>query len=187
MALIILGIILWSVVHLIPAAAPGIKARWQGALGKHGYRGSFALLIIISIVMMVMGWRQALPTYLYTLSEQIHLATMAIMTFAVVLFVAAKVPTRIKRIFRHPQLLGVALWSFAHLLVNGDSRSVVLFGGLLLWSVLEIFLINRRDGAWVKPPVKGIYIELVLAVISAAVFAALVVAHPYLSGIKLGV
>lgn len=186
MALIILGIILWSVVHLIPAAAPGIKARWQAALGKHGYRGSFALLIITSIVLMVMGWRHSLPIYLYTLSEQIHMATIAIMTFAVVLFVAAKLPSRIRRIFRHPQLLGVALWAFAHLLANGDSRSVALFGGLLIWAIVEIIMINRRDGAWVKPPVKGVFIEVILGALSAAVFVGLIAAHPYLSGIKLG-
>lgn len=186
MALIILGIILWSVVHLVPAAAPGIKARWLAALGKHGYRGTFALLIIASVVLMVMGWRHSLPIYLYTLSDQIHMATIAIMTFAVVLFVASNLPSRIRRIFRHPQLLGLALWAFAHLLVNGDSRSVVLFGGLLLWAILEIIMINRRDGAWVKPPVKGVFIEVILGVLSAAVFAGLIAAHPYLSGISLG-
>lgn len=186
MALIILGIILWSVVHLIPAAAPGIKARWQAALGKHGYRGSFALLIIAAVVLMVMGWRHSLPIYLYTLSDKIHLATIAIMTFAVVLFVAAKLPSRIRRIFRHPQLLGLALWAFAHLLVNGDSRSVVLFGGLLIWAIAEIIMINRREGVWVKPAVRGVYIEVILGVLSAAVFVGLIAAHPYLSGIKLG-
>ncbi len=186
MALIILGIILWSVVHLIPSVAPDLKARWVAALGKHGYRGSFSLLIIAAIVLMVMGWRHSLPIYLYTLSEQIHLATIGIMTFAVVLFVAAKLPSRVKRIIRHPQLTGVALWALAHLLANGDSRSVALFGGMLVWSVLEMFMISRREGAWVKPPVKGVYIELILVAVSAAVFIGLVTAHPYLSGIKLG-
>ncbi|MEE2733361.1 MAG: NnrU family protein [Pseudomonadota bacterium] len=186
MALIILGIILWSVVHLIPAVTPGIKARWQGALGKNGYRASFSLLILAALLMMVMGWRHSLPIYLYTLSEQIHLATIGIMTFAVVLFVAAKLPSRLKRIIRHPQLTGVALWALAHLLANGDSRSVALFGGVLTWAVIEIIVINRREGQWQKPPAKGLYIEVLLLGISAAVFVGLIMAHPYLSGIKLG-
>lgn len=186
MALIILGIILWSVVHLIPTAAPGIKARWQAALGKNGYRGTFSLLIIAALIMIVMGWRHSLPIYLYTLSEQIHLATIGIMTFAVVLFVAAKLPSRVKRVIRHPQLTGVALWALAHLLANGDSRSVALFGGLLAWSILEIIMINRREGTWEKPPVQGIFIEVILLALSGAVFVGLILAHPYLSGIKLG-
>jgi NnrU protein len=31
----------------------------------------------------------------------------------------------------------------AHLLVNGDLASVVLFGGILAWAVVEVILINR--------------------------------------------
>ena len=186
MALIVLGLILWSAVHLIPSAAPGIKAKWIGALGKGGYRATFSLLIIAAIVLMVMGWRYALPTYLYTLSEQIHLATIGIMAFAAVLFVAAKLPTRIKRIIRHPQLTAVALWALAHLLANGDSRSVVLFGGMLVWSVLEMFLINRREGSRPPTPVTGFVIEIVVLALGGALFVGLMIAHPYLSGITLG-
>jgi hypothetical protein len=55
------------------------------------------------------------------------------------------------RLLRHPLLFGVILWAVAHLLVNGDLRSVVLFGGLLVWAALEIVLINRAVPAWTKP------------------------------------
>lgn len=186
MALIVLGLILWSAVHMIPSVAPGIKSKWLGALGKGGYMASFSLLIIASVVLMVMGWRYALPTYLYTLSDNIHLATIGIMAFASVLFIAAKLPTRVKRIFRHPQLTGVALWALGHLLANGDSRSVVLFGGMLVWSVLEMFLINHREGPRQSPPVKGFVTEIVVLALGGALFIGLIMAHPYLSGIKLG-
>ena len=37
-------------------------------------------------------------------------------------------------------------WSLAHLLVNGDSASLILFGGLLVWAVLEVVIINQQDG-----------------------------------------
>jgi uncharacterized membrane protein len=36
---------------------------------------------------------------------------------------------------RHPQLLAVKTWAVAHLLVNGDLASIMLFGGLLAWAV----------------------------------------------------
>jgi uncharacterized membrane protein len=32
---------------------------------------------------------------------------------------------------RHKQLTGVKAWAVAHLLVNGDLASILLFGGLL--------------------------------------------------------
>ena len=45
------------------------------------------------------------------------------------------------------------LWAIAHLLVNGDLASPVLFGGVLLWAVVEMMLINHREGkpASLKP------------------------------------
>ena len=45
---------------------------------------------------------------------------------------------------RHPQLTAVKAWAVAHLLVNGDIASFVLFGGLLAWAVVEVILINRQ-------------------------------------------
>ena len=30
--------------------------------------------------------------------------------------------------------------------MNGDSASLLLFGGLLVWAVLEVVIINRQDG-----------------------------------------
>jgi len=33
----------------------------------------------------------------------------------------------------------------AYLLVNGDLASVILFGGLLAWAVVEVILINRAE------------------------------------------
>ena len=34
-----------------------------------------------------------------------------------------------------------------HLLVNGDGSSLVLFGGMLIWAILEVILFNRQEGA----------------------------------------
>ena len=47
---------------------------------------------------------------------------------------------------RHPQLTAVKLWALAHLLVNGDSASLLLFGGLLVWAAVEVVIINKQDG-----------------------------------------
>lgn len=185
MALIILGLITWSTVHLIPAVAPGLKQQWVEKLGRHGYRGSFSLLIISAVTLMAMGWRQALPTYLYTLSETINHATITMMALACILFVASKFPSHIKRFIRHPQLSGVALWAFAHLLANGDSRSVTLFGGLFLWSIVEMVLISKREGQWVRPPVNGVLFDVVVLALGGLLFTGLIFAHPYLSGVSL--
>ncbi|GLQ18029.1 NnrU family protein [Maritalea porphyrae] len=45
---------------------------------------------------------------------------------------------------RHPIILGFLLWSAAHLLVNGDVVGVILFGGMLLFSVLGMRIAQKR-------------------------------------------
>ena len=82
-------------------------------------------------------------------------------------------------------LLGVATWAFGHLLVNGDIRSIILFGGMGAWSLLSIVTINRRDGDWLKPkkvPIKKDAITISIAII---MYVVLLFAHPYLSGVKI--
>ena len=106
------------------------------------------------------------------------------MLVSVMLFGAANYPTRIKRIVRHPQLTGLGLWSIGHLLSNGDSRSLVLFGGLGFWALVEMLLINRREGAWVKPDAPTLSAEARGFVISVIIFFVFVYLHPYFAGVS---
>ena len=71
----------------------------------------------------------------------------------------------------------------AHLLANGDSRSLVLFGGLAAWCVLEMLLINRRDGAWVKPAPPSWTVEVIGIAIGLAVAALFIGIHPWIAGV----
>jgi uncharacterized membrane protein len=50
----------------------------------------------------------------------------------------------ITRITRHPFLWGVALWALAHLVVNGDVASLILFGSLLVLSLGGTASIDAR-------------------------------------------
>jgi len=100
--------------------------------------------------------------------------------------VAASFPTRIKRILRHPQLTGVLLWAIAHLLLNGDSRSVLVFGAVAVWTLISMVMINRRDVTWVKPEIAGgWHREIIIMVIGLVISALAVRFHQYLSGIPL--
>ena len=86
---------------------------------------------------------------------------------------------------RHPQLTSKIVWLIAHLLVNGDSRSIILFGSMGLWAALEIIAINRRSGEWEKaaPPARPR--EIKGLVISLVIFAVAAYAHPYIVGVSL--
>ena len=182
MTLLVIGLLLWSTVHLIPSAGMPLKQAWVKKLGENGYAGSFALLIVGSMLLIIFGWRSAPVSSVYVPPEALKPLTAALMAPAIMLFVAAKHPTRLRRIVRHPQMTFVVVWSMAHLIQNGDSRSIVLFGGLSVWAILEIVFINRRDGAWVKADVPSVSVDARYLLISLVVYAIVVLIHPYISG-----
>jgi uncharacterized membrane protein len=181
--LMIAGLMLWSIVHFFPALAPGLRQSLVERMGKNGYKGLFALLIMLSVVLIAFGWRHTIPTHIYLLPPAFKHVAMLLIVAAFVLMGAAQYPTRIKRIIRHPQLTGVMTWALAHLLLNGDSRSILLFGWLGAWALLEIILINRREGAWIKPETPTWGRELRGLAISIVVIIVVVFIHPYIAGV----
>ena len=184
MTWLVLGVVVWSAVHFIPSIGQALKSRLIGSFGENGYKIGFSVVVVASIVLMVIGWRSTDPDALYLPPAWGGPAASVLMIVAFVLFGAAKHPTRIKRFIRHPQLTGLIVWGVAHLISNGDSRSVVLFAGLGLWALIEIPLINARDGAWVKPEAPSFGVEMKGLAISLVIFAAALLLHPYFAGVS---
>ena len=148
MTLLICGVLLWAAVHFIPSLGANLKTGLVAKLGDGGYKGIFSLSLVAALALIIMGWRSIdEPTYYYFLPAWSRHVGMLLVLIAFFLFAASNRPTRIRRMVRHPQLTGLITWAAAHLLMNGDSRSIVLFGGLGLWALLEIVFINARDGA----------------------------------------
>lgn len=186
MILLILGVLLWAFVHLFPSLMPEARGKLMDRLGEGPYKGLFALDLVIAILLMVFGWRSAMPEMVYAApTAGAPIVTWVLVAIAFVLMGAANVPTNIKRVLRHPMLTGVAVWGVAHLLANGDSRSLILFGGLTVWAAVAIVTISRRDGAWEKPEAVPVQKDLVLAVIGVVLTGVVAYFHEYLSGIAL--
>ena len=182
MVLLVLGILLFAGVHFVPSLAPGLKASWLGRLGENGYKGTFSVLLLASFALIITGWRSAQPEFLYTPSPALRHPARGLLLIAFLLMVVSSRSSRLSLMIRHPQLSGVTLWGIAHLLLNGDSRSLVLFGGMAVWAVLEMIAINRRDGAWVKGVAPSWGTELVNLIIAVVVVGVVVYIHPWLSG-----
>ena len=151
MALLGIGVLLWAFVHLVPTIEQPLKLKLVNRFGENGYKGIFSLAILVSIVLMVLGWRSTPQEYLYVLPPWSRTAGILLMFLSFVLMGAANYPTAIKRFLRHPMLTGVAIWSVSHLLTNRTTRALILFGGIGLWALIEIPLINKREGAYEKP------------------------------------
>ena len=183
MGLLIIGVLLWIVVHLMPAIAPSLKESLVGGMGAKPYSGVFSLLIFSSLALIVFGWRSTPEELLYVLPAGTKTVAFLLICISFIVIGSAHHPSRIKRIFRHPMLTGVFIWAVAHLLVNGTTRALVLFGGLGIWALLEIVLINKRDGAYTKPDSPDFSEELKGTFISAGFLLFILFLHPYFAGV----
>ena len=185
MILLILGALVWSGVHLFPSVAVPARARLIESLGgEKNYQGVFALALIVALLLMVFGWRSTPASVVYQPPGWgILFAELAVFV-GLLLFAASAMATNIKRIIRHPQLTGVAVWAGAHLLSNGHQRSLILFGALFLWALAEIVLISRREGAWEKPEALPLAGDLKPLLAAAVTYAVLFFLHPYYTGVS---
>ncbi|MDH3527110.1 MAG: NnrU family protein [Gammaproteobacteria bacterium] len=186
MRMLTFGLLVWIAVHLFPSIASSSRQQLVERLGNIIYQSIFSLLLVASLLLIVFGWRNTVPSHLYTPPDELHLPAMLLVVIGFILMVAANFPTRIKQVIRHPQLTGVLLWAVAHLLLNGDSRSVIVFSALGAWCVVSILTINRRDGAWVKPEVQGKWgREAIIVVIGLVLSLIIGRFHYFLSGVQL--
>ena len=83
-----------------------------------------------------------------------HLVALLVLV-AFWLLVAAYVPrNHLKAAVKHPMVLAVKLWAFAHLLANNTLADLLLFGSFLVWAVLDFRSSRQRDRAagTVYPP-----------------------------------
>jgi len=176
MLILTLGVLLWSVAHLFKRLAPTARE----GMGDGG-KLVVTLALIGSIALMVSGYQSATGPVWWVRQPSWELVNSALMLLAFYLMAASALKVRVTSVVRHPQLTAVKAWSVGHLLVNGDAPSFVLFGGLLVWAVVSVILINRQDG---KSPLSTMETSIpreALAIIASAVFYfAVVQAHAYL-------
>jgi len=186
MAMLVAGVLLFTLAHLSLSVAPGIKTGLVKTLGSEApFKGLFALVLLGALALMIFGWRSSSTVFVYDPPAWGRHAAMALMLLGAFFFFSARSKSNIKRFVRHPQLTGVAIWTLAHLLANGDSKSLVLFGGLGLWSVVEMFAISARDGAWTKPEPSPASADIIAIVVGLVAYAVLFFLHPYLAGVSL--
>ncbi|MEL7100727.1 MAG: NnrU family protein [Pseudomonadota bacterium] len=175
MILLIAGLLLWTAAHYFKRLAPDARAR----LGDPG-KGLVAVLIVGSIVLMYFGYSRADWVTVWTPpSFMVHINNL-LMLIAFFVYGISATTGRLRGSLRHPQLTAVKIWAVAHLLVNGDLASVVLFGGLLAWAVGSVILINRAEPDWQRPAPGEAKKDILLVVITLVSFAAVAGIHVWL-------
>ncbi|MGS3184067.1 NnrU family protein [Aeromonas taiwanensis] len=186
MILLTLGVVLFTLTHLYPCFAVAHRARLRERLGENRYKGLFSLLVFVAIACILAGWRSASPLPLYPLPAWGPILTMAAMPVSLILLCSGQGQNHLRRWLVHPQLLGTLLWAGAHLTVNSEARSLVLFGGIGFWALVSIVWISVRD--WQQKPRPeaswqgtGISLGAGLAITALLIFWG----HGWLTGIPL--
>jgi uncharacterized membrane protein len=143
-------------------AGTRVRDALVGRFGLRAYRALFSLASIAGLTWMI--WAYAAAPQIETWGQLYSLRSTALLSMLVsfvlvVLGLTTPSPTTagmearlddaepvrgILRITRHPFLWGVALWAATHLVVNGDARSHVFFGALLLLSLGGPVSIDRK-------------------------------------------
>ena len=131
-------------------------------IGERSFQGLFSLMSLIGVVWLSRAYGQAEYVELWGKLQTLRpfaLIVMLVAFFFVVLAFTSPNPTAvgggasltekepakgIQRITRHPFLWGVALWSFTHLVLNGDLASLIFFGSFLILAVAGPFSIDQK-------------------------------------------
>jgi uncharacterized membrane protein len=131
-----------------------------------------ALGSVIAIVLMVIGYRSANGAVYWDRGNGLVWLNNLLMVAAFYCYAASAakgVKIWLGRQIRHPQLTGFGLWAVAHLLVNGDTPSFILFGGLLAWAIVHARILSATEGPWVRLPAAPRKKEIVALVITVIV------------------
>lgn len=191
MILLIAGLVIFFAIHLLPTNRP-LRSGLAGRFGEGAYKGIFSVIALLGFVLIVLGFAkmQAMlgsknPILWDPPTWTRHVA-FTLMLPAMILLVAAYIPSRIRAAVKHPMLVAIKIWALAHLLANGDAASMVLFGSFLAYAVFDrISLKRREEPGWggAKAPVIN---DVLVVVIGLALYAFMLFwGHTLLIGVPL--
>lgn len=184
MFLIALGMIIFAAGHLIPVWSPNTKNILSQKIGIVGYKILYILISISGLWLLTIGWKNANYYTLYDLGKGTMHLQLILMPLAFILFFSSFVKSWTGTFIRHQQLTAVKLWAVGHLLANGDSRSLIMFGGFLIWAVLMVIGIKKRDGSWYKPRSFSFIMTGAALIIGLIVFYAVASHHSLIFGVS---
>jgi uncharacterized membrane protein len=147
LATMILGLAMFFGVHtLTTMRAP--RAALIARIGDGPYKALYSVASLIGIILIAYGfsqYRAAGMIEIWNPPRWLRHVNNLLLWPAFICIAAAYIPGDIKRVLKHPMLVGIKLWAFGHLLANGDLGSIILFGSFLAWAVYDRISLKYRD------------------------------------------
>jgi uncharacterized membrane protein len=166
------------------------RAALIARVGEWPYKGLFSVVSIIAIFLIGWGfneYRHIGYIAVWNPPAWTRHIVEALMWPASIFLVAAYIPGNIKRKLKHPMLVAVKTWAFAHLCANGDLGSIILFGSILAWAVYDRIAVKRRADAAAPvaiAPSGGYRNDFIVVVVGTLLYFALGFwFHPWVIGV----
>jgi uncharacterized membrane protein len=187
LTVLIIGLVVFIGGHVFVTRREA-RAALIARVGEVPYKALFGLVALVGLVLIVWGfahYRAQGYIQVWTPPGFMRHVTGALVWPAIIFVTAAYIPGDIKRTLKHPMLVGIKLWAFAHLLSNGDLGGIILFGSILGWAVFDRITLKRRADAGAPPiPVGGRRNDIIAIVVGTILYLALgLVFHPLFIGI----
>lgn len=157
---LILALAAFLAAHVVPSR-PALRRRLVAALGERAYLAGYSVLSVLLLAWVVAAALRAPYLPLWAPAPWTYVVAIAVMPFALMLLGAglassnplsvslrrgaadAAVPPGLLGL-RHPVLWGFALWALSHVPPNGDVVALVMFGGLALFALAGMKILDRR-------------------------------------------
>lgn len=190
MVLMLSGLVIFMATHVFTTLRER-RGDLIVSIGEVRYKALYSIVSLFGFVLIVKGYADyraagMIPVWDPPLGLR-HLVVL-LMWPSFIFLVAAYTPAgKIKRMVKHPMLLGVKIWAFAHLLANGDLGSMILFGAFLAYGVFDRIAVKKRgEDAAILAYVpnsfgKGDWIALIGGTLA---YGAMLKAHTWLIGVS---
>ena len=182
MNLLILGIIIFFSIHLVPISP--LKSILINRLGENKYKGLFSLIALIGILIIIYGFSSADYYPIWDPLPYSKGLALTLMPISIVLLVGANIQTNIKRLTKHPMLIGILIWSFVHLLANGDLRSIILFVSFGVYALIDI-IFSKKVLTTNNTANYTLTKDIIVVIIGLLVYAIIVYFHQYIAGVAI--
>lgn len=157
----LLALLVFLAAHVLPAR-PALRARLVSALGERGYLLAYSLVSLFLLAWLVsVVWRAPTVMLWYFAPWQPWVPLLAMPVACVLATVSLGVPNPLSfggardahfdphspgvaGFCRHPLLLALAIWAFAHLAPNGDLATALLFVSLGVFALAGMRMLDRR-------------------------------------------
>jgi len=148
MIALVLGLVLFLGTHSTRIFSENGRAKAIARLGEGRWKGIYSLLSLVGFALIIWGFGRVRSgaAQLWTPPVWARHATILVMLISLILigaYIFKK--SHIAVAVHHPMVWGVALWAAGHLIANGSTADLLLFGAFLVWAVAALVSAYSRD------------------------------------------